>query len=115
MNVTGNPNFQGILNWMLQILHYHCSKQHKNLQFIEQNIFISFCPSLCLLRHVLPSPFSTADIFQFLDTVLCKILNITSDHFCYCIKSHVYNNFNLRHFAFSIIEKAYINLSQFKI
>ena len=68
----GNPNFQGILNWILQILHYHCGKQHKhieNLHFIEQNIIISFCPSLCLLWLVVPSPFSVVTIFQFLDTV----------------------------------------------
>ena len=37
------PNFQGVLNWILQILHYRWSKQHKNienLQFIEQNILL---------------------------------------------------------------------------
>ena len=39
----------------------------------EQNIVISFCPPLCLLQLVLPSPFSMADIFQLLETVLCKI------------------------------------------
>ena len=53
----GNSNFQGILNWILQILLYHCSKQHKiteNLQFTEQNIVIWFCSSLCLLRLVIP-------------------------------------------------------------
>ena len=72
----GNPNFWSILNWILQILLYHCRKQHKNFenfQFIEQNI-MSFCPSLCLLRLMLPLPFSMADIFQFLDTVLSTIL-----------------------------------------
>ena len=35
-----------------------------------------------------PSHFSMADVFQLLDTVLSKILNITSDHLCHCIKSH---------------------------
>ena len=59
-NVKGNPNSQGILNWIIQILHYYYSKQHKNIensQIIEQNLVIfSFCPSLCLLRLVLPSP-----------------------------------------------------------
>ena len=48
--------------------------------------------SLCLLPLVLPSPFSTADVFQFLDKVLCEILNVTSDHSCHCIKNRVYNN-----------------------
>ena len=86
----GNPNFQRMLNWILQILLCQCSKQHKNIEnllFIEQNIVISFCLSLCLLRLVLPLPFSTADVFQFLDTVLCKILNITSEHFCHYTKN----------------------------
>ena len=106
----GNPNFQGILNWILEILHYHCSNQHKNienLQFIEQNIVISFCFSLCLLWLVLPSPFSTADISQFLNTILCEVLNVSSDLSCRCIKNHVYNNFNLHYFVSSIIESLY--------
>ena len=73
MYFKGSSNFQGILNYILQILHYHCSKQHKNmenLQFSEQNIIISFWHFLCLLGLLLPSPFSTADVFQFLDRVL---------------------------------------------
>ena len=89
----GNTNFQGLLNWILQILLYHCSKQHKNIEnllFIEQNIVISFCPSLCLLRLVLSPPFSTANIFQFLDTVLCEILKVTSEHSCRCIKKTMF-------------------------
>ena len=110
----GNPNSQGILNWILQILLYQCSKQHKNIKnllFIEQNIVISFSPSLCLLRLVLPLPFSTADVFQFLDTVLCKILNITSDHLCCCIKNQAYNNFNFCYFVSSIKESLYKSFS----
>ena len=81
--VKGNPNFQGILNWIIQILHYYCRKQHKNIEnsrIIEQNVAISLCSSLCLLRLALPSPSSTAGHFQFLETVL----NVTSDHSC-CI------------------------------
>ena len=68
-----NPNFQSILNWIIQIMHYYCRKQHKNIgnsQIIEQNVVIYLCPSLCLLRLLLPSPSSTAEFFQFLDTVL---------------------------------------------
>ena len=61
-----------------------------------------FCSFLCLLRLVLPSPFSTADVFQFLDTVLYEILNVTSDHSCRCIKNRVYNTFSLRYFVSSI-------------
>ena len=54
-------------------MHYYCRKQHKNIgnsQIIEQNVVIYLCPSLCLLRLLLPSPSSTAEFFQFLDTVL---------------------------------------------
>ena len=71
----GNPDFQGILNWILQIFHYYYSKQHKNIensQIIEQNV-ISPCPFLCLLLLVLPSPSSAIEFVQFLDTVLCEI------------------------------------------
>ena len=67
----GNPNFQGALIWILQILDYYCRKQHKNIknsQIIEQNIVISLCPSLCLLQLTFPSPSSTTGFFQFLDT-----------------------------------------------
>ena len=104
--VKENPNFQGILSWIQQILLYHRSKQHKNIEillFIEQNIIISFCPSLCLLYRVPALPFSVADVFQVLDTVLSKILNVTSDNLCCCIKNRVFNNFNLRYFVSSII------------
>ena len=79
----GNPNFQGVLNWIIQILHYYCRKQYKiieNSRIIEQNFAISLCSFLCLLRLALLSPSSTAGYFQFLDIVL----NVTSDHSC-CI------------------------------
>ena len=79
IGLKGNPNFQGILNWIIQILHCYCRKQHKNIEnsrIIEQDVAIS----ICLLRLALPLPSSTAGYFQFLDTVL----NVTSDHSC-CI------------------------------
>ena len=40
----GNPHFQGILHWILQILSYYCRKQHKNIKnsgIIEQNLVLS--------------------------------------------------------------------------
>ena len=77
------PNFQRILNWIIQILNYYCRKQHKNIensQIIEQNVAISLCSSLCLLQLVLTSPSSTTGYFRLLDTVL----NVTRDHLC-CI------------------------------
>ena len=75
-NFKGNPNSQGILNWIIQILHYYCRKQDKDLensQIIEQNVVISLCPFLCLLRLVLPLPSWAAEFFQFLDTVVREI------------------------------------------
>ena len=66
--IKGNINYQGILNWILQLLNYHWSKQQKNIKnltFAEQNIVIYFCPSLYLHQIVLPSPFLTADVFSF--------------------------------------------------
>ena len=86
--VKGNPKNQGILTESYKhcfIIAVSNTKIIENLQFIEQNI-IYFCPSLCLLQLVLPSSFSTADVFQFLNTILCKILNISSNHLCNCIK-----------------------------
>ena len=71
--IKGNPNSQDILNWIIQILHYYYRKQHKNIknsQISEQNVVISLCLSLFLLRLALPSPSSTAGFFQFLNTVL---------------------------------------------
>ena len=72
----GNPNSQGILNWIIQILHYYCRKQDKNIensQIIEENVVISLCLSLCLLWLVLLLPSWVANFLQFLGTVLLKI------------------------------------------
>ena len=79
MSFKGNPSFQGILNWIIQILHIFCRKQHKSIEnsrIIEQNVAVSLCSSLSLLQLVLRSPSSKTGYFQFLDTVL----NVTSDH-----------------------------------
>ena len=49
--LKGNPNFQGILNRIIQILHYYCRKQHKNIEnswIIEQNVAISLLFSLLI-------------------------------------------------------------------
>ena len=49
--IKGNPNSQGILNWIIQILHYYYRKQHKNIensQIIKQNLVYSLSLSLCL-------------------------------------------------------------------
>ena len=47
--LKGNSNFQGILDWILQIVHYYCRKQHKNIEnsrITEQNLVLSFPFSL---------------------------------------------------------------------
>ena len=61
--VKGNPDFHSILNWILQILHYYCRKQHKNIknsQMVEQNLvfFLLFSCGFCFLL-----PFSMAEFF----------------------------------------------------
>ena len=72
----GNPNYQGILSWIIQIFHYYCRKQYKNIEnsrIIEQNLFLS-----------LPfSQFTTACASCHLPST-AKFLNVTSDHSC-CI------------------------------
>ena len=55
----GNPNSQGTLKWIIQILHYYYRKQHKNIensQIIEQNLvsYISLPFSLFTTVNDLP-------------------------------------------------------------
>ena len=56
-----NPNFHCILNWILQILHYDCSKHHKNIQnlvyrtkccylFLFFSLFTATCASFAFLN-----------------------------------------------------------------
>ena len=81
-HIKGNPNFQGILNWIIQILHYYCRKQHKNIKksgIVEQNVAISLLFSLLIVTCA-SFVFLNTGYFQFLDTVL----NVSSDHLC-CI------------------------------
>ena len=47
----GSPNSRGILNWIIEILHYYYRKQHKNIensQIIEQNLVIFLSLSVLL-------------------------------------------------------------------
>ena len=63
-----NPNFQGILNWIIQILHYYCRKQHKNIEnswIIEQNVAISLLFSLLT---------ATCAYFTFLNSRVFSVL-----------------------------------------
>ena len=130
----GNPNFQDILNWILQILHYYCRKQHKNIKnsrIIEQNLVLSFPFSLftatcasCRLpqrqnffiswtkyfanfkRHKWSFVLYIVS-FSGLKMIFTKFsqLDITS-----CINNCVYHNFNLRcYFMSSNIEHLQIS------
>ena len=58
----GNPNFQGILNWILQILHYYCRKQRKNIE----NVVMSLCPSL-FTATCAPFAFLCGRVFSVLE------------------------------------------------
>ena len=54
-------------NWIIQILHYYCMKQHKNIKnsdYWTKCCYLSLCPSLCLLWLALTSPSSAAEIFS---------------------------------------------------
>ena len=132
----GNPNFQGILDWIPQILHYYCRKQHKNIKnsgIIEQNLVLSLSASLFTATYAscrLPQrqsffiswtqysasfkrrkwsfvPYIIS--FSGLKVVFSTLsqLDITA-----CIKNCAYNNFNLRcYFMSSIIERLYRSFS----
>ena len=133
--VKVNPNFQDILNWILQTLHYYCRKQHKNIKnswIIEQNLVLSFPFSLftatcasCRLPQRQNFFISWAKYFASfkrhkwsfvlyivsfsgLKMIFTKFsqLDITA-----CIKNCVYNNFNLHCYFMSwIIEHLQISL-----
>ena len=133
--LKGNSNFQGILDWILQTLHYYCRKQHKNMKnspFIGQNLVLSLpfylfttsCASCRLPQRQSFFIFWTQYSANFkrhkwsfvllivsfsgLKMIFPKFnqLDITA-----CIKNCVYNNFNLRYFMFSIIERLYKSFS----
>ena len=82
----GNPNFHDILNWILQILHYYCRKQHKNIKnsrIIEQNLVLSFPFSLFTATCAYCRLPQWQNV-SFLEQSTSRILNVTSDHSC-CI------------------------------
>ena len=134
MSFKGNPNFQDILNWILQILHYYCRKQHKyikNSRIFERNLvscfplslFTAICAS-CRLPHWQNVFISWTKYFanfkrhkwsfvlyivsfSGLKMIFTKFsqLDITS-----CINNCVYHNFNLRcYFMSSNIEHLQIS------
>ena len=55
------------------LLQEATQKYHKLTDYWTKSCYLSLCPSLCLLRFVLPSP--SLQLFSFSSS-----LNITSDH-----------------------------------
>ena len=79
----GNPNFQSILDWILQILHYCFRKQHKNIEnwwIIEQNLVLSL--PFSLFTATCASCRLPQRVFSFLEHSTPQILNVTGDHSC---------------------------------
>ena len=78
----GNPNLQGLLDWILQILHHYYRKRHKKVKThgLLNKILFSLCPSLCLLWLVIPAAFLNGRVFSFLEHSTPRIWNDTIDH-----------------------------------
>ena len=71
------PKFQSILQAYWTECYKYCiiivesnTEKTKNSLFIEQNVVITFCLSICLLHFVLALLYSMAEFFHFLDPVL---------------------------------------------
>ena len=89
LDVKGNPNFQGILNWIIQILHYYCRKQHKNIEksrIIEQNVAISALLSAYCDLHFLCLP-QQQGIFSFwTQSWTSQVIIRAVDNFIFCFE-----------------------------
>ena len=67
--IKGKANSQGILKWIIQILHYYCRKQHKNIensQIIEQNLVTALLPFTLFTTACTFLTFLAAKFFQFI-------------------------------------------------
>ena len=107
----GNPNFQGMLNWILQILHYYCRREHKYWKLTDYwtkccslfafSLFTATCASCRLpqrqstfnFKHPKWSFVLYKVSFSGLKMILSKLsqLDITAYR-----KNCVYNYLNLR-------------------
>ena len=74
VSLKGNPNFQGILNRIIQILHYYCRKEHKN---IENSWVIEQCCYLSLLFTLL---IATCASFAFFSGRVFSVLGHSFEH-----------------------------------
>ena len=94
----------------IKVSHTKMSKTYgllnKYYLFLPISLFIATCDSFSFLSR---------DVFQFLDVVLCKVLNVTGDHLCHCIKNCVYNTFNLHNFICSMRESLCKSLDLFQV
>ena len=129
----GNPNFQDIVNWILQILHYYCRKQDKNIKnswIIQQSLVLSFhfslftatCASCCLPQRqnffISWTKYFTnfkRHKWSFVLYIVSfsgfkMIFTITQLEIIACIKNCVYNDLNLHYFMCSITERLQISL-----
>ena len=69
----GNPNFQGILNWILilHIMHYYCRKQHKisKTHRLMDKMLMSLCPSLFTATCCTPFSLPSGRVFSVLGLI----------------------------------------------
>ena len=103
----GKLNFQGILNWVLQILLYHCSKQLKNVKNFER-YWTKYCylsQSFSLFTVSWAPIFLNARYFVGQGT----LQNFKRHKWSFVAKKCVYNNF-LRCFVSSVRESLQIFL-----
>ena len=108
---TGNLNFEGILNWVLQILLYHCSKQLKNVKNFE-HYWTKYCylsQSFPLFTVAWASIFLNARYFSVLGQSTLRNFKRHKWSFVPLHKKCVYNNF-FRRFVSSVIESLQIFL-----
>ena len=133
-HIKGNPKFQDILNWILQILHYYCGKQHKNIKnsrIVKQNLVLYFPFSLfiatCASCHLPQQQNFFISWTKYDANFKChkwsfvlyivlffglKMIFIKYSHLdiTACIKNCVCNNFNLHcYFMSSITERLQIS------
>ena len=122
-DLKGNPNYQGILSWIIQIFHYYCRKQYKNIKnsrIVEQNLILSLpfslftraCASCRLPQRFKRHKWSFMCPIYFRFLVENGFLQVKPAR-CHCLhKKTVYNNFNICYFMSSITtERLYKSFS----
>ena len=116
--LNGNLNYQGISNWILHVLLYNYSKQHKiwKTYSLLNKILLSLSTLLsayCYLFFLRLSQGQMFDVFQFFETVPCKIIKVASDYWGHYIKT-VFTVASISVISYLQWSKAYKNLSYVK-